>query len=529
VRAANQRRIALGHAALVGGAAAVVAVALGAGACREVFNLGPDIYCVTSDDCANDTGYPLCVNHLCAKTDDGGKSCGQSTDCAAATPICEGGACRACRVDNECSARDSATPYCAGGQCVPCNNPMPPPVYTTDCSARLSGTTPICDGNACRACRAHGECPLGVCRADGACAGATEITWVDDRGVAPAACAATHPNVKGGQMDPYCDVADALAAVPLRPYVLVAASAAPYGAVSITAMAGDVTVTIVGAGKSATPVLSSIAQDGSPAASVLAASGHTATVVLDGLDLRGSTSATKSDGVDCVANGGSATLTIRNSNVHNSGFAGVSSLKCTLVLTDSAVVMNGNQGVMVVGGTASIDANTFTANYGGGLSLTGNCTYSVTNNFIINNGLGGRGVSIDDSSDGDFSFDTVVGNVYGANAGGVSCGLNTPKMLSASIVVGNGLGAGTQFAGNCQLLNVVAGMDNNPQATPGMPQFASMTDFHLVKGSAQNHDCCIDKVVPADGGAPLPDHDFDHTHRPQGIAWDIGAHEVKQP
>ena len=48
------------------------------------------------------------------------------------------------------------TPVCdaAANRCVQCNT-----------NAECSGATPICDGNACRACRADGDCGAGIVNA----------------------------------------------------------------------------------------------------------------------------------------------------------------------------------------------------------------------------------------------------------------------------------------------------------------------------------------------------------------------------
>ena len=50
----------------------------------------------------------------------------------------------------------------------------------------------------------------------------------------------------------------------------------------------------------------------------------------------------------------------------------------------------------------------------------------------------------------------------------------------------------------------------------------SSIDLHLVRDSAKNRDCCVDKVTQT----PVQT-DFDGSTRPQGPASDIGAHEVQ--
>ena len=507
----------------------VFVLTLSIGACFNGFNVGPNVYCTADSDCLNDPAFALCdlSQHRCVRSLDGGDSCHAGT-CFGSSPICDSNtnACRACATNDECKALLSGTDVCVmsgmkSGQCVAC-------LTSTDCGT----DTPVCDANQCRICRAHAECASRVCRIDGQCVDPNNVLYVDNRGMQPLACAAKFNGADGSQANPFCDTVNAVNAQKSAPYVHVAGSAQPYSALTLTALSSAIDLTIIGAGRSAMPP-SSLAQSGSAALTVSAQNGLAAQVTVDGLNLIGSAGATRTDGVDCTSAGGGAMLTIKNSIVQDSGGSGVSSLNCALTLSASTVTGNGGTGVLVVGGSAAIDAATISANMGGGLSFTGSSTYDVGNTFVIGNGLNGRGVTIDDSSDGRFRFNTVASNVFGSNASGIACGVTLSKRIEDSIVVANGMAMNTQFAGVCQLIDVVAGSDAlAPQTVT--PDFKDTTtppyDYHLVPNSQNNLKCCVDKVLAGsvDGGAAaLPDHDVDLSQRPKGAGWDIGAHEVQ--
>ncbi len=95
----------------------------------------------------------------------------------------------------------------------------PPPCLGTP--SLCQGKTPICDG-VCRGCRAHSECPAGLCRSDGSCPAASEISFVDDD------CGSSQD---GSSKSPYCKIGDAVGKTP--PYILVRAGT--YGDLTVNA------------------------------------------------------------------------------------------------------------------------------------------------------------------------------------------------------------------------------------------------------------------------------------------------------
>jgi hypothetical protein len=340
----------------------------------------------------------------------------------------------------------------------------------------------------------------------GQCAPAAQVALVDNGNATVATCQLGRPTRNGNSTaTAYCDVSEAV--TDGRPFILVKGSGQPYSAISLT----DKSVTIVGPGRaSPTARLFSAAM---PSVNATVNTG-THQVVLDGLDL-GNDNVTRSlRGLACTNNAGAASnaaVILRNSRAHDSANEGVLATTCALTL----------------------DANTIESNSGGGVNVSGSSTYTITNNIIASNGTGAGnpGINIGDAgSTGTIAFDTLSKN-GGLNTveGGVVCpAAGANKVVQDSIVINNSSNAGTQFAGKCQLQNVVTGTDNFAGATMLTPSFVGANDFHLVASAAANLSCCIDKVGAP--GTPNADHDVDETTRPKGASatpYDIGAQEVQ--
>lgn len=524
--------------------------------------------------------------------------CASSTTCPTEKPICDTGAgkCRACVVDTDdaaCASRDGAQPFCgSSGACVACKLasqcPASAPICSSSgscaacssaaddatCSTRTAGAQPRCkvsgtnagqcvacaaaantesndcagaapicsDAGACRACAAHGECDAGVCIFDGAdagkCAAAAQVALVDNGGLSVSACETARPTRDGNaSATAYCDVAEAVSETAKRPYALVAGSAEPYSAITIA----NRTLTIVGPGVKASPTarLFTLSQ---PAVGVMVSASQVAILVLDGLDLGGDASSKTSNGLFCSRSGGtaSATVTVRNSSLHDSSSAGVDSSGCGLQLGACSIASNGGGGVSTSGGTLQLDACNIASNGGAGLQLGGATNYTVTNTIIAGNGSGAPGVDLSSAAaSGTFAFNTVAGNGgLVDNEGGIVCAsTGGDKIIAASIVAGNShnpMSGGTQFAGTkCVFQTVVVGTDSTSAAGVVKDKPPSFTaDYHLkisdAPSVAANQDCCINKL-PAPT-SPNADHDVDRTARPKGTGatpFDIGAHEVQ--
>jgi len=275
--------------------------------------------------------------------------------------------------------------------------------------------------------------------------------------------------------------------------VLVTGEAQAYGALSIN----NLNITIVGPGAEA--AIRATVQ-GSTLARGIVVTGNS-NVVIDGLEV--TAAAAGNEGIACSKSTGNISLAVRRSAVHDNNGAGISSSGCAV----------------------SVDA-TFVgpANAGGGIKLT-STQYTITNNFVFNNGTGSSpGFAIDSGSTGTFIFNTIAKNNVTAGVGGIDCGAGAMKLISNSIVWGNSVSGGTQIGPQCMLSNVVTGSGDS-KGTMLDPAFVSATDFHLQSGSSANLACCVDKIM--NPTTPNADHDIDFSTRPKGAGWDIGGHEVQ--
>ncbi|MDX2021271.1 MAG: right-handed parallel beta-helix repeat-containing protein, partial [Deltaproteobacteria bacterium] len=121
--------------------------------------------------------------------------CTSSLMCAPTQPICDnGGMCRACGADKECSDRADGKAVCENGVCVQCKT-----------NAQCGEATPVCGaGNKCRVCWQDAECTTGpgLClESEGRCAKDSEVQYVESK----MSCAATVGTANGGSADkPFC-------------------------------------------------------------------------------------------------------------------------------------------------------------------------------------------------------------------------------------------------------------------------------------------------------------------------------------
>jgi hypothetical protein len=456
-----------------------------------------------------------------------------------ATPQCgPSGGCVQCVGNSDCSALATA-PFCGpSNTCVQC-------LKASDCTPQVCGSN-----NQCRNCQTHAECPSGACNfSTGKCVDPSMVYYVDNAGMTVVNCNAARPTQNGtSPATAYCDATG----VPGdRAYVVVTGHGTnfPYGWVTLST-----TQTWVGPGfKAAMPALLT----GSPSgAGIVVVSVNGANVTIDGFEINGQNA---KDGIDCTstkASGAHDVLTVLNSYIHNTANgAGILPKNCDLVVDSSRVSAASIRAIddttsTIAGGVVSkitnseFDGNTADAldfngvvtidrclihdnstASGNGLQLN-NSTFTVTNTFFYNNAQ-----AVEFAATGTpqsiFMFNTVAYN----RGGGFACAGNT---IQATIYIHNNDGALVGGAGpaQCRTIDIVT---DNAANLPVFVNVASTTtyDFHLATDTpahlAANQACCIDKVKgPLDGGtSPLPTHDFDGTMRPQGMGYDIGAHEAK--
>ncbi len=173
-------------------------------------------------------------------------------------------------------------------------------------------------------------------------------------------------------------------------------------------------------------------------------------------------------------------------------------------------------------GSLVINRCTITGNDEGGMRIDAAGNYSITNNFIVQNGYNQNGnngspfggVRLERA--GNFSFNTVADNDCNSLPLGATCGIicdvnNTD--IDNSIIYDNlaaeynGL---CDVAGNGNLSNQgITGVNN------GNPRFVGGTDFHIASDSA-----AIDQV-----GGGVTGVDYDGDPRDIGGSSDIGADE----
>ncbi len=187
-------------------------------------------------------------------------------------------------------------------------------------------------------------------------------------------------------------------------------------------------------------------------------------------------------GVLCSGGAGTATLTVRNSRIDNSGTSGVDSTACSVTL----------------------DANVITTNSGGGVSLVGGA-FVVSNNLIVSNGntTAGPGVVLS----GTFSstlwwFNTVAGNVRATGqAGAFSCGgvLSVAPSVQATIVWGNTQAAGSSIGTGCSFTYSDVDDTTLPTGAGNFNQDPKFVDTTKNNYRIQTGSPCANKVTSTNG------------------------------
>jgi hypothetical protein len=411
-----------------------------------------------------------CVDHECVVP-----SC-STTGCEAATPVCNitTDVCEGCTDSSECS-RFADTDVCdtGNGACVEC-------VAASDCSA----AEPVCDANACRACKLDTECPSGACGEDGACVAESAIVYLDPAGADTGGCSRPLP----------CrSVAFAVAQTSQSRNHLVFAPGGYSGATGITS-ANTQAAQLHFHGHGAH--LYELNGDGTTL-------GVTVSSTIRDLEITGPTPGGEGLGLE------TGSFVVERVTVHGGNAI---SLHTVATLRDIKID-NSNIGIHLSGAAQlTLDRAVVTAGYRGINAMSG-ANVQISNVLVYGTPDLALNLAL---AAGTVSSSTIVdaGTDDGTGPRAVTCaGAITVR---SSIIWAPGSALRVPIQG-CNLLNTIAGPTSTPGALNADPMFANPAarDYRLAPNS------------PARDAVDVgPATDFEGESRPQGARFDIGADEA---
>jgi hypothetical protein len=197
------------------------------------------------------------------------------------------------------------------------------------------------------------------------------------------------------------------------------------------------------------------------------------------------------------------------------------------------VTRNNNGGILVDDGTLTVRNSRIDTNQGGGISVDGGGTkYTITNNFIVVNGLDFGtpslfgGVELNTNTMGNkLQFNTIAFNRSGGGrAAGADCAgadsMAVGNIIYANQTTGPDLSENAQKRGNCVYSsNLVSGANvgvaphlgmEAPMGTPASYKLTTMSPMQVVD------------VLTT--GCPMTD--FEGQTRPSGAGCELGADEL---
>lgn len=364
---------------------------------------------------------------------------------------------------------------CAGHTCVS---------VACQSAADCDPAAPVCDGNACRACRLDSECPSGACADDGTCVAEEGVVYLDPQGQDAPPCSRDRPcqDLRFGIKQTNGS----------RTHIVLAQGSYSTGGFPLQISS-----------QSTTAVALSIHGGGS---TLTGGSGDgflniSLPTTLRDLEL---VNPTPSEGI--VIGVGAATV-LEHTKIR--GFIGISNFgHVRLVDANIRAINRGIQNH----GTLVIDQATIVGGAIGIESSSG--TVDVTNLLVF----GTSGIGLDfTSTGGSISFSTITDTGQGGTGTpGVRCFSAVLSIRSTIIwTPASPLRAGIE--GGCTLLSSIAGPIGVVGATNADPLFVDPIggDYHLSGGSPAR-----DMV---DTG---PEADFEGDPRPRGLRFDIGADEA---
>lgn len=434
-----------------------------------------------------------CEGASCTDASDPVPECdtaGADPACPPDAPICGDQTCGGtCGSDADCAERPDGNVVCLGiiGDCGACDEvdqqAEEPGGAEDECQ---SAAASVCDSetHTCRACEAHEECASGVCDA-GMCVAEENVVYMDN--------GSGHiDNSNCTREEPCLTLGGAKSLVTTeRRYIFMASSGVPY-VTGAGSGAGDFQETdayIVGYGAELRRMT------GGRVMGVIDSS-----VTVEGLSIAGATGSS-AHGINC--SGG--TLVVRRASITGNARLGIYSNDCEL----------------------TVERSTIAANTGGGISASGETSFRIVNNFVVDNGApsattSGLNVSSDAGEGNALEFNTIVDN-QGTNADGITCS-------AASLVARNNIVVGAvgrpHFSG-CGARNTVVVPDNAPSGDGNSAAalvdmaFVSESDFHIQAGSV------AEGVADSSNLSLAASVDFDGEPRaPNGKSVDIGADEI---
>ncbi len=441
----------------------------------------PAVCCLDQADCS-EVGLDeirtcsaglACVEHQCEVP-----SC-STTGCMANAPVCNitTDVCDPCTDSSQCT-RFADSPVCesTSGSCVGC-------VDASDCA----GTRPICDMNACRACRADTECPSGACGTDGACVPENDVLYLSATGTNAGTCSRAQPckslaygvGQAGGS----------------RTHIVLSPGSYSETNISISSQTTAATsIQIHGHGAG----FSQLSGEGSIIGTVLP-------LLVRDLEFS-SLIGGGGEGLNLAGGGGHRieNVTVRGGN------------NGLVVMTGVAVrnlhAIDCRAGILLAGGSLDLDGGVFER---GQFAIT---TFAVSSATISNVlAWGAEQLAFDFSSvQGVASFVTVADSGTNSGAGPRAVACSQDFVIRSSIIWAPGSTARVPVDG-CSLVSTIAGPTPVAGASNDDPRFvnAGAHDYHLAGNSPAK-----DAV---DTG---PATDFEGDARPRGIRFDIGADEA---